>query len=273
MMSSMIREPISRRQFMACALGGASAGLASMCGALGLGGIALWLTRQQDEDDTPLVIVPNDTPTPENPPPAIVRRAAWGALPPNLNARHEYGFFDPDNNPEGWRVYDQPLPEVYQTVVIHHSVEWEDDDLSTLAFIQDLHRDDRGWADVAYHYFVGRNGTLYEGRALNVRGVHVGGYNTGSVGVCLLGNFMTVQPNQAQLDAAQALVNWLAAELALTHLAGHRAFNDGTLCPGDNLVPHLPNLARVSGLTLGTDGYQGPTPAPEAHTPGCGCHA
>ncbi|MFP4321760.1 MAG: peptidoglycan recognition family protein [Anaerolineales bacterium] len=271
----MANPNIPRRQFLACALGGLSASVVSACGLTGLGGIALWATRRDTgAPSTRPALNLATLPPPENLP--MVRRADWGALAPDHSARFENGFYDAERNPAGWRVYDQPLADVYRTVVIHHSVEEEADDLATLAFIQNLHRGDRGWADVAYHYFIGKAGTLYEGRPLTVRGVHVGGHNTGSAGVCLLGNFMHQQPTPAQLDAARGLVVWLAGFLQLTHLAGHRAFNAGTLCPGDNLVPHLPGLATAAGLALGPDGYDGPTPqpsdTPRANGPGCACH-
>ena len=46
-----------------------------------------------------------------------------------------------------------------------------------------------GWADVGYHYLVDKDGTIYEGRNIAIRGAHTQGHNTGSAGVCLLGDF------------------------------------------------------------------------------------
>lgn len=102
---------------------------------------------------------------------------------------------------------------------------------------------------------------------MSARGVHTEFYNTGSLGVCLLGNFEEIEPTQPQLDAAQALVNWLALRLQLTHLAGHREFNTTTVCPGANLYPHLDQIAAVALLQRGTNGYIAPpeqqiTPTP-----------
>jgi hypothetical protein len=33
---------------------------------------------------------------------------------------------------------------------------------------------------------IAKDGTIYEGRELNIRGAHVQGFNTGSVGIVLL---------------------------------------------------------------------------------------
>jgi hypothetical protein len=54
------------------------------------------------------------------------------------------------------------------------------------------------------------------------------------------------------------MINWLAVRLRLTHLAGHRDFNDITVCPGDNLYELLGTLAVRAGLALGTKGYLPP---------------
>jgi hypothetical protein len=230
--------PLSRRAFLGLVGAGAAGGL-------------LWLLRR-------------DAPSPDgsSPPglsgaascPSIVPRADWGALPPNHSAPHETGFYSLDN-PEGWREYSGDLRARYNTVVIHHSANYGRDDIHTLRYIQDRHRNDRGWADVAYHFFVGKTGTIYEGRPLNVRGTHVANHNTGTVGICLLGDMRTQTPTVPQLASTQELVRWLAAELALTHLAGHAEFNPETVCPGTNVMPYLDVFAAAAGLIHSTAGY------------------
>lgn len=237
---------------------------------LGIGGLGAWvagilggfagrayLNRQASEPQ--IVIGPNEaTPptatfTPDLRPP-IVSRAEWGALSPNHQAYNEFGFYPERRN--GWRAYEGDLRDVYQTVIIHHSVEYDRTDRLTMLKIQQLHRVDRGWADIAYHYLIGKDGDIYAGRDIGVRGTHVGGYNTGSLGVCLLGNFMVQTPTQAQIRSAHRLLKWLAVELALTHIATHKSFNAETVCPGDNLTPYIEEFAQSSNLQIGTDGYE-----------------
>lgn len=186
--------------------------------------------------------------------PGILTRQDWGAREPDHEAPYETGFFSADN-PDGWRVYDEDLRTVYRTVVIHHSVLYEGDDLSTMRAIQDQHMDLRGWADIAYHFGVGQSGQVFEGRSLAVRGTHVEGFNTGSVGVVFLGDFQVNYPTPVQLEAGRRLIDWLALRLELTHLAGHSDFNGATDCPGQHLREMLPMLAQSAGLALGTGGY------------------
>ena len=201
--------------------------------------------------------------------PAIVSRADWGALPVDVSARNEHGYYEKISNPEGWYVYPDDLRDSYQTVVIHHSAFYLGDGSSTLMEVQRLHREDRAWADIAYHFMADKDGIIYEGRDLSARGAHTQGHNTGSVGLCLLGDFRFEAPPSAQLQAVTALNRWLAWRLRLTHLAGHRQFNDWTVCPGIHVSSQLENLARLAGLQFGTDGYK----AAARVTDGCGCYS
>jgi hypothetical protein len=139
--------------------------------------------------------------------------------------------------------------------LIHHSAFYENNDLETLLEVQAAHRNQRGWADIGYHFLIGKNGLIYEGRDWHVRGTHVETYNSGSLGICLLGNFMSQDPTIAQLDSTLALINWEAERLTLSHIASHRDFNPLTECPGDNLYFYLEQFAEASGLAIGIDGY------------------
>ena len=243
-------KQLSRREFLLL-LGTGAGGVAVTCTCATATGLLLIDRRP---DDLPRPVVTLDTGVAR---PLIVSRAEWNALPPNHSASQEYGMHN-DDNPEGWYVYDDALTTVYKTLVIHHSVIYEDNDIDTVREIQRTHRRNRGWADVGYHFLIGKNGTIFEGRELDVRGTHVGGHNTGSVGVCLLGNFMEETPTDPQIRATYQMVVWLTDHLALTHLAGHHHFNADTVCPGDNLRPYLHDFALRARLSIGTAGYEAP---------------
>lgn len=263
-----IHHTISRRDFLALSGLGVAGGLA----CAGLTVIALSVANE--ETVTPTAFPPTRTPDParlarfkqvDHPP--IITREEWGARAVNHEAEEEFGFYSLDN-PEGWREYDTDLREAYQTVVVHHSSLYEIDDDTTMREIQNLHLDERGWADIAYHFGVGLTGKVYEGRKMSARGTHTELHNTGSLGICLFGNFEEISPTQTQLDNTQALVNWLAIRLRLTHLAAHREFNDTTVCPGANLYPVLDKMAERAFLQRGTGGYVSPpeqvlTPSPD----------
>lgn len=260
------KERITRREFLAL-LGVTTAGAGITC----LGGtLGYWaLDRLTDEDktqvNTPAVVLdalrPHRLKEIDRPP--VILRADWQAREPSHTAENELGFYSL-TNVEGWREYEGDLRTIYRTAVVHHSVIYEEDDPSTMREIQNEHMDERKWADIGYHFGVGRSGQVFEGRDLKARGTHVEGFNTGSVGIVFFGNFEVEYPTQEQTEAGRRLIDWLALRLGLTHLAGHGEFNDFTVCPGAHMLDYLNLFAASSGLMHSTSGYQ---PPPEQITP------
>ncbi|MDQ7025192.1 MAG: peptidoglycan recognition family protein [Anaerolineae bacterium] len=257
------KHQFSRRQIL---FGLGAVGSVATLGLCGSASAAAYLLGREvkfsRESQTPIAktATPTASPEPAPPHPQIVSRAEWGALVPDHEAINEFGFYSEDN-PEGWFIYENELQDAYQTAIIHHAAFYEETDLRTVKAIQDLHRIDRGWADVAYHFMVGRTGVIYEGRDWTVRGTHVASYNTGSLGVCLLGNFMNQHPTDAQIASTRRLLIWVAYRLQLSHIAAHRTFNALTQCPGDNLFSRLPEFAAAANLQIGTAGYIPPDEA------------
>lgn len=189
------------------------------------------------------------------PAPAIVPRTAWNARDINPDAEMESGTL-------GWHVYDGDLAEIYRTVAVHHSAHRLASN-ETMRDLQDIHMDRNRWADIGYHYGIDAAGVVYAGRDLHARGASVAGYNTGTAGVVVMGNFEVEEPRPAQLDALRALVIWLAYTLRLTHLAGHGEFNPDSVCPGRFMAARLDELAAAAGLARGTGGYVPPSATPE----------
>ena len=186
----------------------------------------------------------------------IISRSEWGALEPDVQGSIE-GEYDAVQNPGGWFEYDTPLPQILNTIVVHHSaLPLSDGPLQ----IQQKHMDFKGYADIGYHYLIDENGNIYEGRSLNVRGAHTGGHNTGTIGIVLLGNFEETEPTEAQISSLLKLSQCLRDEYQITHIAGHRDFQpDETVCPGKNLEALLSGFAQDLNLEFGTQGYVRPS--------------
>ena len=215
-----------------------------------------WLLSQYDIFESPDI----DKVKAEKP--VIISRSEWGARPLDPDAPQEYGIYDPEANPEGIFIYNEDLKDVLNTIVIHHSAYSG----AGPTDIQNLHKDGRGFADVGYHFMIDSEGIIYEGREINIRGAHVQGFNNGSVGIVLLGNFNEDEPSKTQLTSLWKLVDTLRTTYDIHYLAGHRDYPnqspDGTECPGDNLYPLLQGQAREMGLKYGIEGYEPPEPAP-----------
>jgi hypothetical protein len=139
--------------------------------------------------------------------------------------------------------------------------------------IQLYHVLGNGWNDVGYNFLVDRYGQVFEGRAggvdRNVIGAHAEGFNTGSVGVALLGTYGSEAPTAAAQTAIARLLAWRldlahvdplstltglsagnprfarGAPVFLRAISGHRD-TGFTSCPGGLLYARLPRIARTA---------------------------
>lgn len=57
-----------------------------------------------------------------------------------------------------------------------------------------------------YNFLVGGDGSVMEGQGWDKIGAHTFNYNTGSVGIALIGNFADASPTQPTLDAVKRLI-------------------------------------------------------------------
>ena len=69
----------------------------------------------------------------------------------------------------------------------------------------------RGWCDIGYNFIVDKWGNIYEGRANSltqaVVGAHAGGFNTGTVGVAMLGTY-DAAPSAAMQQGVARIIGW-----------------------------------------------------------------
>ncbi len=189
--------------------------------------------------------------------PAVVSRTGWGS---------------PDG--EGSRA--QPSYYPVNHMVVHHTA-----DSSTLlpgepnwaARVRaewSFHTFTRGWGDVGYNYLIDPNGLIYEGRAGGDDAVAFHDTaNYGSMGVVVIGNYVSTQPSAAAEDSLVQLLAWKAAQkhidplgrsyyygcsiskycdpfnpgAVVPNIAAHRQVTPGhTTCPGDGAMVDLPAI-------------------------------
>lgn len=219
--------------------------------------------------------------------PVVVSRAEWFA--------DESYRFRADGT-EKWPPSFYPT----QKLIIHHTVTQnaDPDPASTVRAIYRYHAIDRGYGDIAYNFLVDEQGRIYKGRysgpggtspdtptgedarGYGVTAAHTGGWNSGTMGIALLGTFTSVAPTPS---ARQALIDHLAWEsehhgldpLATTtftnpvngnkktvaNISGHRDWGS-TACPGGVLYADLPNIRNEVAAKTGPV-----TPAPEDRRP------
>jgi len=204
--------------------------------------------------------------------PAIVTRAQWGANESikkvGRSCRRSF-----------WPV---------QQLFVHHTAgsNFDPNPRATMRAIYWYHTVRRGWCDIGYNFVIGWDGVVYEGRWARryrpwevhtsedrrgraVRGAHVSDFNTGSVGISLMGNFSTARLPARMRGGLVRLLAWEAdrhnllprgqhvyrnpetgLRRRLPYIAGHRHAGQ-TACPGGNVYRTLPSIRRAVKRAIG----------------------
>lgn len=111
--------------------------------------------------------------------------------------------------------------------------------------IRAWHVDERGWSDIGYHYVIRRNGRIELGRDLGDVGAHVRGYNSVSVGICLVGGIdETGEPEDNFTPSQKQAMDSLVAVLGriygpLIEVAGHCDLDPNKDCPCFDVKKHF----------------------------------
>lgn len=186
--------------------------------------------------------------------PSIISRAGWGA---NESIRR------------GSPSYRTPT-----FAVLHHTAGSNNYSRSQSAAvvrgIYHYHAQTLGWGDIGYNILVDRYGQIYEGRFggldRGVIGAHARGYNTGSFGVGVMGNFDIADVPSAVLDSVARVSAWKYDVHGIDRTASRTMTVNGTrintftshrnvgqtACPGRYLYARMGHLRdRIASLATG----------------------
>lgn len=192
-------------------------------------------------------------------------RAAWGA--------DESLRFLPDGT-ENTPTEFYP----FQTLTVHHTVTPNDDPdpAATVRGIYEFHAITNDWGDIGYHFLIDEAGRIYEGRYSGEGGLpahdedgnmvtafHVGGFNSGNLGIALLGDLTEQGPTEAARAALTQLVRAVfrlhgrdpladvtyvnpvnGTEVEVAEISGHRDWLE-TDCPGEVMYAELAALREA----------------------------
>jgi len=131
-------------------------------------------------------------------------------------------------------------------IVVHNDAIDQSNRTYTPAFeIAEYHTISKGWRSVAYHYYIGKNGKVYNLVNDKLETVHVGKPNDKiSLAICLQGNFDNEKPTKQQLISLLKVLKKLKKEYPEAQLVGHRDLNKKTSCPGKNF-----DLDKIKEIT------------------------
>ncbi len=128
-------------------------------------------------------------------------------------------------------------------ITVHHTGEYEawadKSDLDVVRSIDNAHRS-RGWPTIGYHYLVGKDGRIYEGRPVQYQGAHTYTENEHNLGISVIGDFREKLPNSAQLAALARFLDDQRKRfrVSLSRVYGHRDLHK-SICPGNALYAWL----------------------------------
>nr|DAH21288.1 MAG TPA: endodeoxyribonuclease I [Bacteriophage sp.] len=114
-----------------------------------------------------------------------------------------------------------------ERIILHHRAGY-----GSIESIHKLHSS-YGWSGIGYHIYIRRDGTIYQGRPIDMIGAHSAGSNYNSVGVCFEGNFETDTMSEAQINAGKQVVAYLKLKYGINKVLRHSDVCR-TACPGKN---------------------------------------
>lgn len=199
--------------------------------------------------------------------PEIISRSQWGADESKMTWKVEYADikkFVIHHTASSKLVEDTDGSGEYKSMVNniynYHAggKTWTDGEGETIT----------GFGDIGYNYLVDPNGNIYEGRdgGNEAIGGHTTGFNTGSVGISVIGNYQENSSgtnnttNSKIIKALEKLVGWLAANNSVSvektsnfngktvdGVVGHKDLA-ATLCPGNILYEKLNSIQENAYL-------------------------
>lgn len=121
-------------------------------------------------------------------------------------------------------------------IVVHCTGTEEGQDVTVQA-IRNWHVKGNGWRDIGYHYVIYRDGSVHEGRDVNISGGHARGYNSNSIGIVYVGGCPKGDRTKskdtrtpAQKEALVRLLKDLRELYPHAKIVGHKDLNK-TACP------------------------------------------
>jgi hypothetical protein len=234
--------------------------------------------------------------------PVVASRSTLGTAAAATSSCRSRADWNADESITAWsKGTDTPQFAPDQVLTVHHTAGSNDPSqnyANTVLAIEQYHVLTNGWSDIGYQYLIDPNGVVYEGRYSGhtstscltaggdgsdfahrtsddavVTGAHVGGYNTGNLGIAMLGCFDSTNPtcqpgtygpnDTVPTPAAMTALQQLLAKLTTRHglnptgttnytngtntklgvpiISGHRDW-EATACPGDNVYSQLGSL-------------------------------
>lgn len=167
------------------------------------------------------------------PRPKIVERPFWGA---------QKAMERPD-----MIRYEENLFSIINRITIHHSRRMTSDPLWEIRQLQEVYLL-KGYGDTPFHYFVDRDGAIYEGREIGFLGSHVKGGDFGNIGILVLGDY-DAQGFPSGRNQWNSLIHLIAWQMVMFNLSPSALFPhsyfERTDCPGAHIRDRMKDIKKT----------------------------
>ena len=103
--------------------------------------------------------------------------------------------------------------------------------------VKDVHRahqQNLGMAGIAYHFFIDKDGEIFEGRPLHTKGSFLKECNSNSIGICFEGNFNIEKMEEQQFHGAIMLLSLLSLAYETNSILPYWKCTEKWGSPGSN---------------------------------------
>lgn len=120
---------------------------------------------------------------------------------------------------------------------------------TTVEDIRKWHKD-RGWIDIGYHIVIYLDGTVHEGRDIELQGAHCKGYNKKSIGIAYVGGVDKIDykakdtRTEAQKEALVDMLEYFKTLFPDAEVFGHNDFSSKA-CPSFNAKKEYENISAM----------------------------
>lgn len=206
-------------------------------------GLGAVLGACSSEDATTPSAEPSAPPTPSQAP--STPAAPVGRFTVKVRKRESWQAADP---------IDEGIPQRIRFITVHHSSYMLRDNAGAVAQMQKIQREHQTnlWPDIAYHYLVDLEGTIYQGRDPATRGDSFTPVELQDhLLVCLLGHFDRQPFGDAQRAGLERILAGAVHEYDVPTdvIAGHDDRTSTTTCPGQPVT----DVIRDGSLTAAVD--------------------
>jgi len=114
-------------------------------------------------------------------------------------------------------------------VFIHCSAS-DNPDHDNVEEIRKWHKEGRGWSDIGYHFFIRKDGTIEEGRDIDITPAAQKGHNKSTIAICVHGLLPDLFTEE-QFDSLRDLCREIDKSYNYITFHAHNEVNPNKTCP------------------------------------------